>query len=282
MVKLKVLINGSWIGIAKDPLDLYNNMKHKKYSGIINIYTSIVFDIKNLEIRICNDAGRLTRPLLRVKNNRVLLTHEIIEQLESKELSWNDLLTSCKLEESIIEYIDPEEQNYSMIAMKAKDSYLQDAKFQFNYTHSEIHPSTIFGVLASCIPFPEHNQAPRNTYQSAMAKQAMGVFATNFDERMDKTAYILNYPTRPLVDTRLMNFIHLNSIPSGMQVHVAIMTHTGYNQEDSVLVNKGSIDRGLFAATIYHTEKDEDKNIIRDEIIRCKPDKSKTRKYQIW
>ena len=74
-----------------------------------------------------------------------------------------------------------------------------------------------------------------------------------------------------------MNFIHLNSIPSGMQVHVAIMTHTGYNQEDSVLVNKGSIDRGLFAATIYHTEKDEDKDIIRDEIIRCKPDKAKTR-----
>ena len=275
--KVKVFINGSWIGIAKDPIDLYESMKHKKYSGIINIYTSIVFDIKNLEIRICNDAGRLTRPVLRVKNNRVLMTQDIIEQLESKELSWNDLLTSCKLEDSIIEYIDPEEQNYAMIAMKAKKDYLQDAQLKFNYTHCEIHPSTIFGVLASCIPFPEHNQAPRNTYQSAMAKQAMGVFATNYDKRMDKTAYVLNYPTRPLVDTRLMNFIHLNDIPSGMQVHVAIMTHTGYNQEDSVLINKGSIDRGLFAATIYHTEKDEDKNIIRDEIIRCKPDKSKTR-----
>jgi DNA-directed RNA polymerase II subunit RPB2 len=105
----------------------------------------------------------------------------------------------------------------------------------------------------------------------------MGVYATNYDKRMDKTAYVLNYPTRPLVETRLMNFIHLNNIPSGCQIHVAIMTHTGYNQEDSVLVNKGSIDRGLFMATIYHTEKDEDKNIIRDEIIRCKPDKTKTK-----
>ena len=82
---------------------------------------------------------------------------------------------------------------------------------------------------------------------------------------------------RPLVDTRVMNFINLNKIPSGTQIHVAIMTHTGYNQEDSVLINKGSIDRGLFMATIYHTEKDEDKNIIRDEIIRCKPDPSKTK-----
>jgi len=110
-----------------------------------------------------------------------------------------------------------------------------------------------------------------------MGKQAMGVYATNYDQRMDKTAYVLNYPSRPLVDTRLMNFIQLNKIPSGTQIHVAIMTHTGYNQEDSVLVNKGSIDRGLFLATIYHTEKDEDKNIIRDEIIRCKPDPQKTK-----
>jgi DNA-directed RNA polymerase II subunit RPB2 len=105
----------------------------------------------------------------------------------------------------------------------------------------------------------------------------MGVYATNYDHRMDKTAYVLNYPTRPLVDTRIMNIIHLNKIPSGTQIHVAIMTHTGYNQEDSVLINKGSIDRGLFMATIYHTEKDEDKNIIRDEIIRCKPDAAKTK-----
>jgi DNA-directed RNA polymerase beta subunit len=135
----------------------------------------------------------------------------------------------------------------------------------------------MFGILASCVPFPEHNQAPRNTYQCAMGKQAIGIYATNFDTRMDKTTYILNYPSRPLVETRVMDFINLDSIPSGTQIHVAIMTHGGYNQEDSVLINKGSIDRGLFLATIYHTEKDEDKNIIRDEIIRCKPDKTKTK-----
>ena len=275
--KVKVFINGCWVGTAPDPITLYNDMKEKKFKGIINIYTSIIFNYNTLEIRICNESGRLTRPVLRVKNNRALITAEIIHKLTTKELSWNDLLTNCKLDESVIEYIDPEEQNFAMIAMKSKNNYLHDLNAYFQYTHCEIHPSTIFGVLASCVPYPEHNQAPRNTYQCAMGKQAMGVYATNYDQRMDKTAYVLNYPTRPLVDTRLMNFIHLNQIPSGTQIHVAIMTHTGYNQEDSVLINKGSLDRGLFLATIYHTEKDEDKNIIRDEIIRCQPDPAKTK-----
>jgi DNA-directed RNA polymerase beta subunit/intein/homing endonuclease len=273
--KVKVFVNGTWLGVTDQPFELYEEMKSKKYKGIINIYTAIVFDYKLMEIRICNDGGRLTRPLLKVRDNKAIITSEIISRVESHELSWNDLLTSCNIDESVIEYIDPEEQNFSMIAMKTKHGYLGEGTY--NYSHCEIHPSTIFGVLASCIPFPEHNQAPRNTYQCAMAKQAIGVYALNYDQRMDKTAYVLTYPSRPLVDTRLMNFIHLNNIPSGCQIHVAIMTHTGYNQEDSVLVNKGSIDRGLFTATIYHTEKDEDKNIIRDEIIRCKPDKTKTK-----
>ena len=275
--KVKVFINGSWQGISETPVELYSHLKQLKYKGIINIYTSIIFNYKTLEIRICNDGGRLTRPVLKVRDNKALITNEIIKKLVDKEIAWNDLLTNCVLDESVIEYIDPEEQNLSMIAMKCKDNYLQPTHLKFNYTHCEIHPSTIFGVVASCVPFPDHNQAPRNTYQCAMAKQAMGIYATNYDTRMDKTAYVLNYPGRPLVDTRVMNFIHLNQIPSGTQIHVAIMTHTGYNQEDSVLVNKGSIDRGLFLATIYHTEKDEDKNIIRDEIIRCKPDPSKTK-----
>lgn len=275
--KVKVFINGAWVGITEDPVDLFTQLKDKKYRGIINIYTSIVFDHKRNEIRVCNDGGRLTRPLLRVKNNKLLIKKSDIEKLNKNTLTWNDLVTNCKIDESMIEYIDPEEQSWSMIAMKPSDIGSNEDQIH-KYTHCEIHPSTIFGVLASCIPFPEHNQSPRNTYQTAQAKQAMGVYVTNYENRMDKTAYVLNCPARPMVDTRVMDMIQINKIPSGFNAIVAIMTHTGYNQEDSLLFNKGSIDRGLFQATVYHTERDEDKQKINgDEEIRCKPDPTKTK-----
>jgi DNA-directed RNA polymerase beta subunit len=275
--KVKVFINGAWVGISNEPQELFLMLKDKKYKGIINIYTSIIFDYKMKEIRVCNDSGRLTRPLLRVKNNNILITKSLVEKVVNSELTWDNLLTSSKIKDSIIEYVDPDEQNWSMIATNPRDLF-EKKDNMYNYTHCEIHPSTMFGVLASCIPFPEHNQSPRNTYQCAQGKQAMGVYVTNYENRMDKTAYVLNYPARPLVDTRIMNMIQLNKIPSGCNVIVAIMTHTGYNQEDSLLFNKGSIDRGLFMATIYHTEKDEDKQKINgDEEIRCKPDPAKTK-----
>jgi DNA-directed RNA polymerase II subunit RPB2 len=275
--KVKVFINGAWVGITLNPEELYLMLKDKKYKGIINIYTSIVFDYKLKEIRVCNDSGRLTRPLLRIKNRNILVNNTIIKKLNNAEYNWDNLLSSSNIDDSIIEYIDPEEQSWSMIAVKPKDLINPDNKL-IKYTHCEIHSSTMFGVLASCIPFPEHNQSPRNTYQCAQGKQAMGVYVTNYENRMDKTAYILNYPMRPLVDTRIMDLINLNKIPSGSQLIVAIMTHTGYNQEDSLLINKGSIDRGMALVTVYHTEKDEDKQKINgDEEIRCKPDPNKTK-----
>lgn len=275
--KVKVFINGSWVGITDNPQELYLELKAKKYKGIINIYTSIIFDYRMKEIRVCNESGRLTRPLLRVKDKNVLITKTIIDKLNKSELSWNDLLTDCKIDESVLEYVDAEEQNCSMISTTPKDIISPNNSMK-KFTHCEIHPSTIFGILASCIPFPENNQSPRNCYQCAQAKQAMGVYVTNYHNRMDKTAYVLNYPMRPLVDTRIMNMIQLNNIPSGTNIIVAIMTHTGYNQEDSLLINKGSIDRGMALTTIYHTEKDEDKQKINgDEEIRCKPDPTKTK-----
>jgi DNA-directed RNA polymerase beta subunit len=277
----KVFINGAWVGITSDPESLYKMLKDKKYKGIINIYTSVVFDYKMREIRVCNDSGRLTRPLLRVKDKNLLLNNSNLHDMISNTINWDDLLTSAKLEDSIVEYIDPEEQSWSLIATKPKDIIDTDNVLA-RFTHCEIHPSTMFGVLASCIPFPEHNQSPRNCYQCAQGKQAMGVYATNYEGRMDKTAYVLNYPMRPLVDTRIMNLIQLNKIPSGSQLIVAIMTHTGYNQEDSLLINQGSIDRGMALVTVYHTEKDEDKQKINgDEEIRCKPDASKTKGMKI-
>ena len=270
---VKVFVNGCWLGRVEKPYEFYKFMKQKKYEGIINIYTSIVFNFQEKEIHICNDAGRITRPVYKVKNNKLLFNESIRNDIMKDKLKWNDFLVNHSMPESIIEYIDPYEQNCSLIAIESEKL----AKKGYKYTHCEIHPSTIFGILASCIPFPEHNQAPRNTYQCAMGKQAMGMYVSNFKNRMDKTAYVQTYTTRPLVDTRLMNMIKLNKIPSGTNVIVAIMCYSGYNQEDSILFNQGSLDRGLFGATLYHTEKDEDKKIQGDEEIRCKADRTKTK-----
>ena len=288
--QVKVFVNGTWVGITRDPQRLYQEFKLKKWRGIINIYTSVVFDYPNAEIRICNDAGRMMRPLLLVNQdtNELFITRDIIKRIDAREIGWDDLLTHMSASDAgaaashgVIEYIDPDEQAFSMIAMRPHHLYRNEtdttSPYKYRYSHCEIHPSTIFGVLASCIPFPEHNQAPRNTYQCAMGKQAIGIYVTNYQRRMDKTAYVLTYPHRPLVDTRLMQMIQLAEIPSGAPLIVAIMSYTGYNQEDSVLVNQGAIDRGMFSATIYHTEKDEDKKINGDEEVRCHPDASKTK-----
>ena len=280
--EVKLFVNGSWIGIVYNPEETYNFLKQKKFEGILNIYTSITFDTRRREIRVCNESGRLTRPVLRVKpkQNVLVLKKSIIKDIEELTSSWDDLLVNHKYRDSCLEYIDADEQNYSMIAMKPQDMINgkpldQDTKYL--YTHCEIHPSTIFGIMASCIPYPEHNQSPRVTYQCAQGKQAMGMYATNFDKRMDKTAYVLTYTMRPLIDTRIMNILQFNNIPSGEMVIVAIGTYSGYNQEDSIIFNKAAIDRGLFSATIYNTEKDEDKKVQGDEELRCRPDRSKTK-----
>jgi len=214
--KTKVFINGCWVGVTDTPVELYNDIHDKKCKGIINIYTSVVLDYKALEIRVCNDGGRLTRPVLRVRNNKALLTPDILKRIETKELTWNDLLTNCRIPESVIEYIDPEEQNYAVIAMKMKNDYLQGT--HLNYTHCEIHPSTVFGVLASCIPYPEHNQAPRNTYQclhpDTPVWMSSGVTKAIRDVNIGESVLSFHPDTLEVTSTRVVNqFVRPNDFP---------------------------------------------------------------------
>ena len=130
---VKVFISGIWVGVTDNAKELYENLKSKKHNGIINVYTSVVFDYNLQEIRICNDAGRLCRPLLIVKNNKLLLNSNIIKKLENKELEWDDLLIATKIDKSVLEYVDSYEQNSSLIAMKPNQLIKNDNNYIYNY-----------------------------------------------------------------------------------------------------------------------------------------------------
>jgi DNA-directed RNA polymerase II subunit RPB2 len=263
----KLLINGDWIGFCEQPDEIMKLLKYNRESATISIYVSFYWDVMNNSIFIFTDAGRFIRPLLKVKDNKLVI-NKYVDLLHNT--SWNDLLNNLILPEQCIEYIDSHEIDNCILSTDY-DNIIP------NSTHCEIHPSMILGALASCIPFPHHNQAPRNTYQAAMGKQAIGIHTTNFNNRYDTFSHILYYPQKPLISNHVMEYINCDKLPNGINVIVAIATYSGYNQEDSIIFNQSAIDRGLFSSTFYRTYKEEEKKnqLSGDEDKFCKPDVTK-------
>lgn len=276
----KVFINGDWEFVSENIYQLSEELKMLRKKGVIHLFTSIELNLKENELFIYTCAGRLIRPIFKVKNNKLNISKNLFKKIKNNDFIWKDLFLSNGQEnDSVIEYLDPQESNTSLIAMNLKElSTNIKNNHIFNYSHCEIHPSLILGVLASSIPFPDHNQSPRNTYQSAMGKQAMGIYCTNYRLRMDTLGHILSYPMQSLVQTRMMKHLNCNKVPNGMNVIVAIASHSGYNQEDSIIMNQSSIDRGLFRSTFYRTYKDEEKKnqLSGEEEKFSKPEKYNT------
>ena len=265
----KIFVNGDWLYISNNPKEIYSTLINCRRRGYINIYTSISLNTELNQINIFTDAGRCCRPLYIVENNKLLITKDDINKIVSKKYKFRNLLLrslnnnlNYDLEDvrtdeiGCIEYIDTEESYYKMIGV-----YNNLKRKDVKYSHCEIHPSLMLGLLSSLIPFSNHNQSPRNTYQSAMGKQAMGIYMTNFRQRMDTMGHVLYYPNKPIVDTNIGKLVPSCKLPNGLNVIVAIASYSGYNQEDSILINKGSVERGLFRSTFYRTYRDDEKKI---------------------
>lgn len=276
---VNVRVNNNWVGTTEKPELLVRFLRLLRRNGLINVFISISWNVAENDINILTDHGRCCRPLLLVEGGTLSVD---LKSLNSS--TWSQLITGTlnknvgmyhseyidpfemfetdslavvfnKLEESkgCLEYLDVEETNTCFIAMKPNE-------IKKHHTHCELHPSTIFSVYTATIPLPNHNQAPRNIFSGAQGKQAIGVYATNFNNRIDTMSYVLHYPQQPLVTTRYHGYLKANDLPNGENLIVAIMTYTGYNQEDSIIINKSSVERGMFNLSYFKSYISVEKN----------------------
>ncbi len=305
----RVLLNGEIIGLTDTPRKLYNELKNMKYTGAFDQLVGIAHDIRSeiecRDLRINCDTGRIYHPAIRVDDNEIKLSKHMIDLISeegtdsaTKIVSWNQFMMKFP---GVIEYLDPDEKANAMMAMYPRDveemrmrmtesidlvTKLEPNDFAniinrydrftyVKYTHCEIDPNLLLGVVVANIPFLECNQGPRNIYQYSQARQAMGIYATNYRDRLD-ISYILYHPQRPIVTTRSMKYINTDKIPAGENCIVAIACYGGWNQEDSNFMSKAAIDFGLFRSTSvkkYMTTIQKNQSTSQDDIF-IKPDRS--------
>src|SRR3990170_818873 len=255
----RVFVDGKLIGYYRDGEKLAESLRELRRSSKIHPHIGISFhksEIENATKRIyvnCN-AGRVLRPLIIIKENKSMLTQDLIDKVSKKLLSWNDLLRM-----GVIELIDANEEENCFIAFEEKDSK--------KHTHMEIFPSAILGAGASIIPYPEHNQSPRNTYESAMAKQSLGFSTPMMNTSTYVRQHLMLYPQTPIVTTKAMGLLGLEERPAGQNCVVAVLPFDGYNIEDAIVLSKASVDRGLartFFYRIYDAEAKQYPGGMRD------------------
>jgi DNA-directed RNA polymerase II subunit RPB2 len=279
----KIFVNGNWIGVIDNPIEIMNTLKLFRRNGVIPIYTSISFNYEENVIYLYSDSGRLTRPIFYKDNDgKLSYNHGNIKDIIlSQKYTWQqavsgfekkkddafnmrnnilydvqdiypgynsleNLLDMFQKNKAIIDYMDTSEEETSLIATKPEQ--LKDNKY---YTHCEIDPSLMFGVMGNSIIYPEYNQFPRDCFSCGQSRQAVSVYHSNYQMRLDKMGVILHYGQTPLIKSRYLEYINKEEQPYGVNAIVAIMSYTGYNVEDAILINEGSVKRGLFRTTYY-------------------------------
>ncbi|MGB9817348.1 MAG: DNA-directed RNA polymerase subunit B [Desulfurococcaceae archaeon] len=260
----RVFLNGKLIGYHPDGETLTKTIRKLRRQGKLSPEVNVAHIQTNYlnEVIVNTDAGRIRRPLIVVENGVPRLTKDHVEKLKKGEISFEDLV-----KEGIIEYLDPDEEENAYVALTI-DQVTKE------HTHLELWIPGIFGITASIIPYPEHNQSPRNMYEAAMAKQALGLNAANFQNRVDTRGHLLHYPQKPLVTTKAIDVIGYNERPAGQNFVAAVLTLTGYNIEDAVILNKSSVERGLARSTffrLYTTVEYKYPGGIQDEITKPSP-----------
>ena len=284
----KVFVNGAWVGALGNPLNVMRLFLLHRRNALIPTHTSGRWDIAHNELQIFTDGGRLCRPVFYYDEETrrpSYASREAIETIKGGKYTWAQLITGfaaksvpaldpCRIyslgelykgatdfsaltaSRAIIEYLDTNESESAFIAMFPRDVVPGKT------THVEIHPSLIFGVMGNQIVFPENNPSSRNNFSCGQGKQAVSLYSSNYLSRIDKMGVVLNYGQVPLIKSRYMKYINNEQHPYGENAIVAIMCYNGYNVEDSILFNEGSLKRGLFRTTyynMYETREEEER-----------------------
>lgn len=241
--RVLVLVNGCIVGTCDKSLQFVKECNRYRLSDMIDNNVSIVRLVDENEVHIWTDEGRVLRPLFAIgPRNKVLYKDDLTK-------TWDEHVRAGN-----IVFREVWELEQAVVAMSEDDL----KKNRCDYL--EICPAaTMMAVMASVIPLSNHSQSPRNAYQASMGKQAIGMPSVAYQQRYDTTLHVLNTPQQPLTKNEMINVLHFNEMSHGANPIVAIMTYSGFNQEDSVILNKGSLDRGLFMSTTYKTIVEEEK-----------------------